>query len=115
MFDPFRNHFGPIMATMDYEQIEAQCAAHMSGVEHYTLTASKLFGVPQDNVTPVMRVAARKRQPWGYPNFQQAEDRIHRHDYITEFAVNLFGVPAENITPAMRQAAKNKMYYGMYP
>jgi len=81
----------------------------------HTLTASRLFGVPPDNVTSAMRKVSEEINP---------EEWVGRHriwklcrsqdDFYVHVASVLFGVPEENITPAMRQAAKNQVYWELY-
>ncbi len=67
MFIPFRNPFEDTVSKMDFSQIEAQCAAHMVASEEpmvkrdiYTELASGKFGVPEENITPAMRKAAKE-------------------------------------------------------
>ena len=57
---------GEVFVSADYSQIELRLLAHLSGDEHliasfnsgedfHASTASRVFGVPMDDVTPQMR------------------------------------------------------------
>jgi DNA polymerase-1 len=61
---------GEVFVSADYSQIELRLLAHLSGDEHLTAsfnsgedfhasTASRVFGVPMDDVTPQMRSRAK--------------------------------------------------------
>lgn len=61
---------GEVFVSADYSQIELRLLAHLSGDEHliasfnsgedfHTSTASRVFGVPMDDVTPQMRSRAK--------------------------------------------------------
>mgnify|MGYP005891221399 CR=1 FL=1 len=61
---------GRVLVDADYSQIELRLLAHMagdpamidgfkSGADIHTITASQVFGVPQEEVTPLMRRSAK--------------------------------------------------------
>ena len=66
----FRAKLGCMLVDADYSQIELRVLAHISGDEHmkeaflknqdiHSSTASQVFGVPLDQVTPLMRSRAK--------------------------------------------------------
>lgn len=91
---------GCVLIDADYSQIELRVLAHISGDETlinaflngediHTLTASQVFGVPQDMVTPEMRKRAKAVNfgiVYGISEFSLAEDigvtRKEAKDYI---------------------------------
>jgi len=69
VFNPFKNPFNSTVSRVNFSQIKAQCFAMAVRKEPwveptggiYTKFASQVFGVPEDNITPAMRKAAKKR------------------------------------------------------
>ncbi|MGN0301570.1 MAG: DNA polymerase I [Anaerotardibacter sp.] len=100
-FIPFANH--DYFVSADYSQIELRLLAHLSGDEHlinafnsgedfHANTASRVFGVPVEQVTPQMRSRAKAvnfgivygQQAYGLAqslgvSFSEAKDMIDRY------------------------------------
>ncbi len=79
---------GYLLVDADYSQIELRLLAHISGdetmirafrdgIDIHTVTASQVFGVPQDQVTPEMRKSAKAVNfgiVYGISDFSLAQD-----------------------------------------
>ena len=103
---------GCVLVDADYSQIELRLLAHMSGdeamiaafregVDIHTVTASQVFGVPQDQVTGDMRRAAKAVNfgiVYGISPFSLSQD-IHvtvaqAKDYMDRYFAHYAGVRA---------------------
>ena len=103
---------GNVLVDADYSQIELRLLAHMSGdsamiegfnsgVDIHTVTASQVFGVPQDQVEPSMRRAAKAVNfgiVYGISAFSLSED-IHvtvaeAKEYMERYFEHYAGVRA---------------------
>ena len=101
-----------VLVDADYSQIELRLLAHMSGdsamisgfnsgVDIHTVTASQVFGVPQDRVEPSMRRAAKAVNfgiVYGISAFSLSED-IHvtvaqAKEYMEKYFEHYSGVRA---------------------
>jgi len=92
-----------ILMDADYSQIELRVLAHITGDENmisafrnnldiHTKTASEVFGVPQDEVTPAMRASAKAVNfgiVYGIGDFSLAKDlgitRKQARNYIDQY------------------------------
>lgn len=112
----FRRFFiapeGKLLVDADYSQIELRVLAHMaddpqmqgdflSGRDIHTSTAARVFGMPEDFVTPQMRSRAKAVNfgiVYGIGAFSLAKDigvsRKEADDYIHEYLRNYSGVAA---------------------
>ena len=103
---------GNVLVDADYSQIELRLLAHMSGdsemiaafntgVDIHTVTASQVFGVTPENVTPDMRRAAKAVNfgiVYGISAFSLSED-IHvtvaqAKEYMEKYFAHYSGVRA---------------------
>ena len=103
---------GSVLVDADYSQIELRLLAHMSGdkamidgfnsgVDIHTVTASQVFGVPQDQVEPSMRRAAKAVNfgiVYGISAFSLSDD-IHvtvaqAREYMEKYFEHYSGVRA---------------------
>ncbi len=103
---------GNVLVDADYSQIELRLLAHMSGdpamidnfnsgVDIHTVTASQVFGVPLDQVTPALRRAAKAVNfgiVYGISAFSLSED-IHvtvaeAKEYMEKYFEHYSGVRA---------------------
>lgn len=107
MFVPQAGH---VLVDADYSQIELRVLAHIagdkvmqdafcSGVDIHTATAAQVFGVPAEEVTPLMRRHAKAVNfgiVYGISEFSLAEDigvsRTEAKEYITTYLANYSGV-----------------------
>jgi len=101
---------GCIFVDADYSQIELRVLAHiaddkrmqqafLSGMDIHTATASQVFGVAPENVTPLMRRHAKAVNfgiVYGISEFSLSEDigvtRREARDYIDHYLENYSGV-----------------------
>ena len=101
---------GWVFVDADYSQIELRVLAHMaddeamqaafnSGEDIHRVTASQVFGVPFDQVTPQMRRSAKAVNfgiVYGISDFSLAEDigvsRSQAKDYIESYLTKYHGV-----------------------
>ncbi len=99
---------GRVLMSADYSQIELRVAAHLSGdanmirafqddIDIHTLTASSVFGVPMDGVTPDMRRQAKVI------------------NFATIYGVSPFGL-SQQAEIGMKEAAEFiRLYFQTYP
>ena len=101
---------GCVLVDADYSQIELRVLAHIAddeamqrsfcgGVDIHTATASQVFGVPVDQVTPLQRRHAKAVNfgiVYGISEFSLAEDigvsRYEAREYIDHYLNNFRGV-----------------------
>ena len=101
---------GNVLVDADYSQIELRVLAHIAddktmqrsfcdGLDIHTATASQVFGVPADQVTPLQRRHAKAVNfgiVYGISEFSLAEDigvsRYEARDYIDSYLANYHGV-----------------------
>jgi len=101
---------GCVLVDADYSQIElrvlahiaedeAMCNAFRSGMDIHTVTASQVFGVEPEQVTPLQRRHAKAVNfgiVYGISEFSLAEDigvsRYEAKDYIESYLANYHGV-----------------------
>ena len=109
MFIPKPGH---VLVDADYSQIELRVLAHIAGddtmqnafregMDIHTVTASQVFAVPREQVTPLMRRHAKAVNfgiVYGISEFSLAEDigvsRYEAKDYIESYLANYRGVRA---------------------
>ena len=107
MFVPKAGH---VLVDADYSQIELRVLAHIagdetmqnafkSGMDIHTVTASQVFGVEPEQVTPLQRRHAKAVNfgiVYGISEFSLAEDigvsRYEARDYIDNYLTNYRGV-----------------------
>ena len=107
MFVPKEGH---VLVDADYSQIELRVLAHIagdsvmqeafrSGMDIHTVTASQVFGVSSENVTPLQRRNAKAVNfgiVYGISEFSLAEDigvsRYEAKDYIESYLAHYAGV-----------------------
>lgn len=115
---------GYIFMDSDYSQIELRVLAHMSNdkalIESYaqaedihSITASKVFGVPLNEVTPLMRRNAKAVNfgiVYGISNFGLSQDlsisRKEAQGYIEEYFKNYPGIK-EFLDKTVKEAKEN--------
>ncbi len=103
---------GCVLVDADYSQIELRVLAHIArdetmqnafrnGMDIHTVTASQVFAVPTEQVTPLMRRHAKAVNfgiVYGISEFSLAEDigvsRYEAKDYIESYLANYRGVKA---------------------
>ena len=101
---------GNVLVDADYSQIELRVLAHIAddktmqrsfceGLDIHTATASQVFGIPADQVTPLQRRHAKAVNfgiVYGISEFSLAEDigvsRYEARDYIDSYLANYHGV-----------------------
>lgn len=101
-----------VLVDADYSQIELRVLAHMSddttmieafqkGADIHTITASQVFGVPPENVTPLMRSRAKAVNfgiVYGISAFSLSKDigvsRYEADQYIKGYLATYHGVAA---------------------
>ncbi len=101
---------GCVLVDADYSQIELRVLAHIAGdttmqaafcggVDIHTATASQVFAVPTENVTPLQRRHAKAVNfgiVYGISEFSLAEDigvsRYEAKEYIENYLTNYSGV-----------------------
>ena len=103
---------GCVLVDADYSQIELRILAHIAddttmqeafrgGMDIHTVTASQVFGVPPEQVTPLQRRHAKAVNfgiVYGISEFSLAEDigvsRYEAREYIDSYLANYRGVKA---------------------
>ena len=103
---------GCVLVDADYSQIELRVLAHIAddktmqeafrgGMDIHTVTASQVFGVPPEQVTPLQRRHAKAVNfgiVYGISEFSLAEDicvsRDEAREYIDSYLANYRGVKA---------------------
>ncbi len=123
---------GHVLIGADYSQIELRVLAHMSkdptliecfneGLDIHRETASKVFGVPQDEVTPLMRSAAKAVNfgvIYGMSGFGLASDlnisRKQAEQYIKDYFERFPGVRAymDNCVASCKRDGSIRTLYG---
>ena len=123
---------GCVLVDADYSQIELRVLAHIAedkvmqdafcnGMDVHTVTASQVFGVPQDAVTPLQRRYAKAVNfgiVYGISEFSLAEDigvsRYEAKAYIENYLNNYPGVRAymKRVVDDARSAGYTTTLYG---
>ncbi len=123
---------GCVLVDADYSQIELRVLAHIaddknmqsafiSGLDVHTATASQVFGVPMEQVTPLQRRHAKAVNfgiVYGISEFSLAEDigvsRYEARDYIDSYLANYQGVRAymKNIVQSAREQGYTETMFG---
>ncbi len=123
---------GYVLVDADYSQIELRVLAHIAedermrdafrnGMDIHTVTASQVFAVPMDQVTPLMRRHAKAVNfgiVYGISEFSLAEDigvsRWEAKDYIDSYLANYPGVRAymKNVVIEAREKGYTQTMYG---
>ena len=123
---------GCVLVDADYSQIELRVLAHiaddqvmqeafLSGVDIHTATASQVFSVPAEEVTPLQRRHAKAVNfgiVYGISEFSLADDigvsRFEAKRYIDSYLENYRGVQAfmENVVEDARECGFTKTLYG---
>ena len=129
MFIPRPGH---VLVDADYSQIELRVLAHIandetmqeafrSGLDIHTVTASQVFGVAPEAVTPLQRRNAKAVNfgiVYGISEFSLAEDigvtRYEAKDYIDSYLANYHGVRTymKNVVAGARDTGYTKTLYG---
>ena len=123
---------GCVLVDADYSQIELRVLAHIaqdtqmqnafiSGLDIHTATASQVFGVPAEEVTPLQRRHAKAVNfgiVYGISEFSLAEDigvsRYEAKAYIDSYLANYKGVKAymKQVVADAAQDGYTKTLYG---
>ena len=123
---------GCVLVDADYSQIELRVLAHIardsqmqdafiSGLDIHTATASQVFGVPAEEVTPLQRRNAKAVNfgiVYGISEFSLAEDigvsRYEAKAYIDSYLANYKGVKAymKQVVADATQDGFTKTLYG---
>ncbi len=123
---------GCVLVDADYSQIELRVLAHISqdkvmqeafcnGTDIHTLTASQVFGVPTDQVTPLQRRHAKAVNfgiVYGISEFSLAEDigvtRYEARAYIDSYLEKYQGVRAymKQVVEQARQTGYTETLFG---
>ena len=123
---------GYVLVDADYSQIELRVLAHIAddatmqnafrdGLDIHTATASQVFGVPAEQVTPLQRRHAKAVNfgiVYGISEFSLAEDigvsRYAAKDYIDSYLANYRGVKAymEQVVEDAREKGYTQTLYG---
>ena len=123
---------GCVLVDADYSQIELRVLAHISqdkvmqeafcnGTDIHTLTASQVFGVPTDQVTPLQRRHAKAVNfgiVYGISEFSLAEDigvtRYEARAYIDSYLEKYQGVRAymKQVVEQARQIGYTETLFG---
>ncbi len=129
MFIPKEGH---VLVDADYSQIELRVLAHIaddtvmqnafiSGQDVHTVTASQVFGVAPEQVTPLQRRHAKAVNfgiVYGISEFSLAEDigvsRWEAKDYIDSYLAHYSGVRAymKNVVTDAREKGYTATLYG---
>ena len=129
MFIPKPGH---VLVDADYSQIELRVLAHIAddktmqeafigGMDVHTVTASQVFGIPAESVTPLQRRHAKAVNfgiVYGISEFSLAEDigvsRYEAKEYIDSYLENYGGVRAymKNVVTNAREAGYTQTLYG---
>ena len=123
---------GYVLVDADYSQIELRVLAHIakdevmqeafrSGMDIHTVTASQVFGVSAESVTPLQRRHAKAVNfgiVYGISEFSLAEDigvtRYEAKEYIDNYLANYSGVRAymKDVVANARQSSYTQTLYG---
>ena len=123
---------GCVLVDADYSQIELRVLAHIADdkamqkafcdrVDIHTATASQVFGVPVEEVTPLQRRHAKAVNfgiVYGISEFSLAEDigvsRYEAREYIDNYLTNFSGVRAymKQVVADARQTGFTQTLYG---
>ena len=123
---------GNVLVDADYSQIELRVLAHIAddktmqrsfcdGMDIHTATASQVFGVPTDQVTPLQRRHAKAVNfgiVYGISEFSLAEDigvsRYEARDYIDSYLANYHGVRdyMKKVVEDARECGYTQTLYG---
>ena len=123
---------GCVLVDADYSQIELRVLAHIagdtvmqkafiSGMDIHTATASQVFGVDVEHVTPLQRRHAKAVNfgiVYGISEFSLAEDigvsRYDARDYIDSYLTNYPGVKAymKQVVEDARERGYTQTMYG---
>ena len=123
---------GNVLVDADYSQIELRVLAHIAddktmqrsfcdGMDIHTATASQVFGVPADQVTPLQRRHAKAVNfgiVYGISEFSLAEDigvsRYEARDYIDSYLANYHGVRdyMKKVVEDARECGYTQTLYG---
>ena len=129
MFIPKAGH---VLVDADYSQIELRVLAHIandttmqeafrSGMDIHTVTASQVFGVAPEAVTPLQRRNAKAVNfgiVYGISEFSLAEDigvsRYDAKDYIDSYLANYHGVRnyMKEVVAKARESGFTQTLYG---
>ena len=122
---------GCVFVDADYSQIELRLMAHLSGdtglqeayhkaADIHRLTASEVFGIPYEDVTPEQRGAAKAVNfgiLYGISSFSLAQDlgisRATAEDYIQNYFVR-FPKVKKYLDETVEEAKKNGMVRTLY-
>ncbi len=123
---------GCVLVDADYSQIELRVLAHIagdtvmqnafkSGMDIHTVTASQVFGVAPEQVTPLQRRHAKAVNfgiVYGISEFSLAEDigvtRYEAKDYIESYLANYQGVRSymHSVVAEAREKGYTETMYG---
>ena len=123
---------GCVLVDADYSQIELRVLAHIAeddvmqeafrtGMDIHTVTASQVFGVPQESVTSLQRRHAKAVNfgiVYGISEFSLAEDigvsRYEAKEYIDNYLANYRGVRdyMKKVVEDARQIGYTQTLYG---
>ena len=123
---------GNVLVDADYSQIELRVLAHIAddktmqrsfceGMDIHTATASQVFDVPADQVTPLQRRHAKAVNfgiVYGISEFSLAEDigvsRYEARDYIDSYLANYHGVRdyMKKVVEDARECGYTQTLYG---
>jgi len=123
---------GCILVDADYSQIELRVLAHIAedktmqeafcgGMDIHTATASQVFGVPVESVTPLQRRNAKAVNfgiVYGISEFSLAEDigvsRYEAREYIDSYLANYQGVRSymKQVVVDARESGFTETLYG---
>ena len=129
MFIPRAGH---VLVDADYSQIELRVLAHIAedenmcsafrgGMDIHTVTASQVFGVKPEEVTPLQRRHAKAVNfgiVYGISEFSLSEDigvsRYEARDYIENYLTNYRGVRAfmKNVVAEARERGYTETMFG---
>ena len=123
---------GNVFVDADYSQIELRVLAHIaddtvmqdafkSGMDIHTVTASQVFGVPPEQVTPLQRRNAKAVNfgiVYGISEFSLADDigvsRYEAKEYIDNYLANYRGMKAymKQVVEEAREKGYTETMYG---
>ena len=123
---------GYVLVDADYSQIELRVLAHIAkdtvmqeafsaGMDIHTVTASQVFGVPAESVTPLQRRHAKAVNfgiVYGISEFSLAEDigvtRYEAKEYIDSYLTNYSGVRAymKDVVANAKRTGYTETLYG---
>ena len=123
---------GCVLVDADYSQIELRVLAHIAGDEEmcrafadgldiHTATASQVFGVPMEDVTPLQRRHAKAVNfgiVYGISEFSLAEDigvsRWEAKEYIDNYKATYYGIRKymEDVVVTARESGYTQTMFG---